>query len=192
MFTGIIETTGKIRHVTGGQIVVQAPEMIAELKMGSSIAVNGICLTVVELTDDTFTIDFMPETAAKTSIGGLTAGDEVNLELAMLPTDRFEGHMVSGHVDGLGEVTAVETDGNAERITLEVPADLPKYIVQKGSITLDGISLTVSKVEGRNVQVSVIPHTKAETNLKNVRVGRKLNVEVDLMAKHLEKLLEKQ
>lgn len=189
MFTGIIETIGKIQSITDRQIVVQAPDLIADLKKGSSIAVDGACLTVTELSADTFSADFMPETAQKTIVLSYNIGNVVNLELPMRADGRFEGHMVTGHVEGLGEIVAMENKGNAHVLTIRIPNNLKKYIVTKGSVAINGISLTIGTIENYEISVHIIPHTWETTNLHNLTIGNKVNLETDILAKHLEKLI---
>ncbi len=188
MFTGIIETTGKVIEKTDTQIKIEAPDVVSDLKKGSSVAVDGACLTVTELTDGGFSADFMPETAQKTIIENYKEGDLVNLELPMSANGRFEGHMVTGHVEGTGDVTDVRSDGNAYVLTIQMPDELTKYVVPKGSITTNGISLTVVGVSDGEISVSIIPHTWEVTNLSLLKVGNKVNLETDILAKHLEKL----
>ncbi len=187
MFTGIIETTGKVTKLTDKQLVVEASGIISELKKGSSIAVDGACLTVVELSDNTFTIDFMPETEAKSILESYQNGQVVNLELPLKADGRFDGHMVTGHVEGVGELTSIANDGNAILIRLEISSVLNKYIIPKGSIALNGISLTVIDVTDNDFSVSIIPHTWEVTNLHTLKEGDKVNVETDVLAKYIEK-----
>ncbi len=189
MFTGIIETTGKIQKLTDGQLTIEAPDVISNLKKGSSIAVDGACLTVIELSDTAFTVDFMPETAKKTIILGYNVGDLVNLESAMKADGRFEGHMVTGHVEKMSEIADIQSDGNAHILTIKISNELKKYIVPKGSITINGISLTVVDVKNDRFTVSIIPHTWKMTNLHALQIGDKVNLETDIMAKHIEKLI---
>lgn len=190
MFTGIIENTGKIHKLADNQLVIEAPEVIPHLKKGSSIAVDGACLTVTEQTDITFTVDFMPETAQKTIVLGYNVSDLVNLELPMLANGRFEGHMVTGHVEKTSEITGVKEDGNAHLLTIKIPKDLDRYVVPKGSITVNGISLTVAELSDNQFTVSIIPHTWEQTNLHLLNAGDTVNVETDILAKHLEKLIK--
>ena len=189
MFTGIIETTGKIQKLTKNQLVIEAPEIIPELKKGSSIAVDGVCLTVVDLSDQTFTADFMPETTKKTIILGYNIGNPVNLELPMKADGRFEGHIVTGHVEGVGEIIDIQKDSNANVLTIKIPDELVKYVVPKGSIAINGISLTIMDIQDNQFTISLIPHTWEVTNLHTLNVGDKVNIETDIMAKHVEKLL---
>ena len=189
MFTGIIETTGKVIEKTDTQIKVEAHDAVSDLKKGSSIAVDGVCLTVTELSDSGFSADFMPETAQKTIIGKYKEGSMVNLELPMKADARFEGHMVTGHVEGAGEVMDVQSDGNAYVLTIKISDDMKKYVVEKGSVSINGISLTVASMSDDKFSVSIIPHTWEVTNLSLLKVGNKVNLETDILAKHLEKLL---
>ena len=189
MFTGIIETTGKIQELTGDQLSIEAPEIIPELKKGSSIAVDGVCLTVVELSDNGFTADFMPETTKKTIILGYNSGNLVNLELPMKADGRFEGHIITGHVEGVGEIMDILTSGNSHILTIKIPDELVKYVVPKGSIALNGISLTIMDIQDNQFTISIIPHTWEVTNLHTLNVGDKVNVETDILAKHLEKFV---
>jgi riboflavin synthase len=190
MFTGIIQTTGNVTKLTDGQVVIECSDVIGKLKKGSSVAVDGACLTAVELTNDTFAADFMPETASKTVIGGYKTGSLVNLELPMPADGRFEGHIVSGHVEDMGEIRDIKEDGNAYMLAIRMPDDLKKYIVPKGSITVNGISLTVVDVKDDLFTVSIIPHTWEITNLHSLSVGDKVNLETDILAKHVEKLIK--
>ncbi len=189
MFTGIIQTTGKIKDKKKDKIVIEAPDVIKELKIGSSIAVDGACLTVVKKSDKDFTADVMPITFEKTVLGDRKKGDLVNLELAMMHTDRFEGHVVSGHIEDTAELSEQKIIENAYWLTFKFPSDLMRYVVPQGSISLNGISLTVAEVDEEGFAVSIIPHTWDNTNLHELSIGDKVNVETDLMAKYSEKLM---
>jgi riboflavin synthase len=189
MFTGIIQTTGVIKNIKKDGILIQAPDVIDELKIGSSIAVDGACLTVVQKSDDSFTADVMPITFKKTVLGSRKKGDLVNLELPMKAESRFEGHVVSGHVEGTAELIGQKIDGNSYRLTFRLPSELAKYVVPQGSIALNGISLTIADIKGDNLAVSIIPHTWDVTNLHELKIGDKVNVETDLMAKYANKLM---
>lgn len=189
MFTGIIETTGKIISLTPTQLTIEAPSIVSEIKLGSSIAVDGCCLTATTFDDQVFTADYMPETAQKTIMGSYKVGQLVNLELPMKANGRFDGHIVTGHVEGLGEVVSIFEEGNAYLVTLKIPEKLDRYIVDKGSIVINGISLTVVKISDLNLTVSVIPHTWQLTNLHCLKVADKVNVETDIIAKHIEKMM---
>ena len=199
MFTGIIQTRGEVVGLdpVGGdvRITVSAPEYLeSDINVGDSIAVNGCCLTVIERQDDQLSFDVSTESMSLTLIGQWQLGTQVNLELALLPTTRMGGHMVSGHVDGLATLTTLEQDARSWRMAFEVPQNLSKYIVKKGSITIDGISLTVNNVinnKSENIfDINVIPHTLKVTTLGKLQVGDQVHIEVDLIARYLEGLLQ--
>ena len=193
MFTGIIEETGTVRSITsrsaGTAICIHAEKVLEGTVVGDSIAVNGVCLTVTSLSDGAFTADVMPETVRLTSLARLYPGAKVNLERAMRPTGRLGGHIVSGHVDGCGRVDAIVPDGIAQRVTISLETPLLKYIARKGSVTLDGVSLTVVAADDRTFAVSLIPQTRSATTLGELRTGSIVNVEVDLLARYTERLL---
>lgn len=194
MFTGIVETIGRIdaleRRETGARLRVEAAAFdFADIKLGDSIAVSGVCLTVIELAANGFSADVSAETLARTTLGEMVQGSAVNLEKALLPTTRLGGHLVSGHVDGVGTVRSRRVDGNAIRFHIEAPATLAKYIAEKGSICVDGVSLTVNGVDGAVFDLAIIPHTAAVTTLGEWKSGRRVNLEVDLLARYLERLL---
>lgn len=190
MFTGIIQNTGKVLKKTDQTVTISAPELTPKLKKGDSIAVDGTCLTVVELKEGSFSADYMPETAKKTILGSNEEGDAVNLELPMSAEGRFDGHMVSGHIDTTGEVASIKEQGNAFLLTIKASSDYDRYLIPKGSVTINGISLTVVEVADGEFQVSIIPHTWDHTNLKHLAQGDPVNLEVDMMAKYIEKLLD--
>lgn len=193
MFTGIVAALGEVRGISGLsdsiRLTVAVPQLAAELKRGDSIAVNGACLTAVELTPDSFTADVMRETLAKTALGDLNPGSRVNLELPMRPSDRLGGHMVLGHIDGVGKISSRDRSDNWDWIRVALPEHLMKYVVHKGSIAIDGVSLTVNELAENEVGFSLIPETLASTTLGIKQVGELVNVEVDIMAKHIERLL---
>lgn len=194
MFTGIVEAMGKVQSLTpkGEDIILDIHTGALDLndvKLGDSIAVNGVCLTVTSLPGQGFTADASAETLRKTSLGGLSAGSPVNLEKALTPTTRLGGHLVAGHVDGLGEVVAMYDEARATVIDIKAPDELAKYIAKKGSITVDGISLTTNEVNGAVFSLTIIPHTKVVTTIGTWRVGSQVNLEVDLIARYLERLL---
>ncbi len=193
MFTGIIEETGRLRSldISGvtGRIELEASKVLEGTNIGDSIAVNGVCLTVVELHADGFTADVMPETISRTGFSQLRVGDEVNLERAMPANGRFGGHIVSGHIDGVGTVESLEHDGIAVWVSINAPTEILKLIVEKGSIAIDGISLTVAYVDNERFKVSIIPHTGEETTLLKRHAGDKVNLENDIVGKYVEKLL---
>lgn len=193
MFTGIIEEIGYVRHVisgsVSGEIQIGAAKVLEGTKIGDSIAVNGVCLTVTRLLRDGFTADVMPETLRRTNLGKLGGGAPVNLERAMAADGRFGGHIVSGHIDGTGTITQAQPEGNAILVTIKTTPEIMGLIVEKGSVAIDGISLTVAKVHDDSFQVSVIPHTGEETILLKKRVGEPVNLENDIVGKYVQKLL---
>ena len=194
MFTGIIESIGSIRALTpkGGDVRVHVATGkldLSDVKLGDSIAVNGVCLTAVELPGDGFWADVSRETLDVTAFVDLKVGSRVNLEKALTPTTRLGGHLVSGHVDGVGEILSREENARAIQFRVRAPRELAKYISHKGSITVDGTSLTVNAVDGAEFELTIVPHTLAETIMADYRPGRKVNLEVDLLARYLERLL---
>lgn len=194
MFTGIIQAVGEIAALEpkGGdlRLRVRTGKLdLGDVQLGDSIAVSGVCLTAVELPGDGFWADVSGETLAHTILGELTTGARVNLEKALTPTTRLGGHLVSGHVDGVGEVIERRTDARSERFRIRAPKELARYIAHKGSICVDGVSLTVNAVEGNVFDLNIVPHTLSETTLDEYRPGRKVNLEVDLIARYLERLL---
>jgi riboflavin synthase len=193
MFTGIIEEIGVVTGIARGakssRVTISAKIIFSDLKLGDSVATNGVCLTVSDMTNSTFTADVMHETLKYTSLAGLANGTRVNLERAMAADGRFGGHIVSGHIDGTGVVRDITRDDNAVIYTIATGPDIVKYIVKKGSITIDGISLTVTSVDDFSFSVSIIPHTLKETVLADRKTGDIVNLEVDILAKYIEKLL---
>lgn len=193
MFTGIIEEIGTIQSMkqqkTSMELTISTQHLLSDVKLGDSIAVNGICLTVTSYTDTTFCVDIMNETLKRTSLSLLSCGSPVNLERAMNIQSRFGGHIVSGHIDGTGTIFRIKTDGIATLYTIKVPLHITRYIVEKGSITIDGISLTVVSVTEQSFSISVLPHTKEHTILHTKRRGDLVNLEVDLIGKYIEKLI---
>lgn len=192
MFTGIIEEAGSIGGIIRGslsiRLVVNCSKILKDVKTGDSIAVNGICLTVTGLGSSWFSADVMPETMRKTGLGRLNLSDRVNLERALRLSDRLGGHIVSGHIDGTGIVTARAEEDNAIWLTLEAPEYIMRYIVMKGSVALDGTSLTVAEVTGTGFKVSLIPLTAGVTTLGSRRAGDRINIECDVIGKYVEKL----
>lgn len=195
MFTGIIEETGIIDNITTGakscRLRIKGNIIFDDLKLGDSVAVNGVCLTVAQLTPESFEADVMAETMRRTGMGALKKGSRVNLERAMPMNGRFGGHIVSGHIDGVGTVVSKVTEDNAVLVTITADADVMKYIVFKGSVALDGISLTVANVLNDRFTVSIIPHTASETTLLERNIGEKINIECDVIGKYVEKLMGK-
>jgi riboflavin synthase len=192
VFTGLIQDIGTIESVESGADGARlriATSLAGEIEPGDSVAVNGICLTATAIDGDGFETGAMNQTLEVTTLGDLSSGSQVNLELAMKASDRLGGHIVQGHVDGLGEVSSVEEDGFARRVRCKLDAHLLRYVVDRGSIALDGVSLTVSELGEGWVEVSLIPETLERTNLGEVEPGRKLNVECDVIAKHVERLV---
>jgi riboflavin synthase len=194
MFTGIIEEVGRVvslkAHAAGARLVVRAAVVLEDTKPGGSIAVNGVCLTAVSLTPDSFSADLAPETLRRSNLGDLTAGSLVNLERPLSLGARLSGHMVQGHVDGTAEFASLEELGDGNWwLKLRVAAGLERYMIHKGSVTLDGVSLTIASLEGRDVGVAIIPHTYQQTAMRGYRQGSRINVETDMIAKYVEKLL---
>lgn len=193
MFTGIIEEIGTVesirRNGINSDLVIKAKKVLEGTKIGDSIAVNGICLTVTKLGKQTFTADVMPETLQRSSLCGIRAGSKVNLERAMLNDGRFGGHIVSGHVDGMGTIRQIQKDGIAVWYTVETKPEILRYIVEKGSVAIDGISLTVTRVRENSFDVSTIPHTVKETILSEKKIGDKVNLENDIVGKYVERLM---
>ena len=194
MFTGIIEELGRVAAIEPQtdaiRLTIEGPLAVSDANRGDSISVNGVCLTAIEIDGDTFTADVMRETLNRTALGNLNVGDPVNLERAMNAATRFGGHVVQGHVDGVGEIISREPSDNWEWVRVQIPVELSRYVVLKGSITIDGVSLTVNELSDDFVGVSLIPETLRLTTLGSKRVGDKVNIEVDVMAKHIERLLE--
>jgi riboflavin synthase len=192
MFTGIVEHRGSVLAVesaNGGMRLVVDTGPLLQIELGGSIAVNGVCLTGVESGPGQIAVDVVNETLSRSTLGELQPGDPVNLERPMAADGRFDGHIVQGHVDGVGVIAAVEPEGQGKRMRLRVPDALSRYVIEKGSITVDGVSLTVAAVEGEDVDVALIPHSLQVTTLGLRAVGEKVNLEVDLIAKYVEKLL---
>ncbi len=195
MFTGIIEEVGRVTGITNEngnrRLTVSTSHLVKELKKGDSIAVSGVCLTAVEITPDSFGADLAQETWNRTSFSRMKPGALVNLELPMRTDGRFGGHIVQGHVDGTGKFLGLDQIPGADNywLRIEIPPELARYVISKGSLSIEGISLTVAKIEGTQVTVAVIPHTTEMTNLKALKSGAPVNLEVDLIAKYVEKML---
>ena len=189
MFTGIVEELGTVVSA-GSRLTVRCSTVLADLSVGASIAVNGVCLTAVSVDESGFAADLAPETLSRSNLGDLKAGSRVNLERPVTPATRLSGHIVQGHVDAPGEVVALDALGDGNWwLKVLVPQALDRYLVEKGSITLDGISLTIAGIDQNAIAVTIIPHTFANTTVGQMRVGSRVNVEVDVLAKHVEKLL---
>lgn len=194
MFTGIIEAVGRIESIEdkGGdaRLWIHTGKLdMSDVQLGDSIAANGVCLTAIELKPAAYCADVSGETLSLTSLGQLQAGSPVNLEKALTPSTRLGGHLVSGHVDGLGRVVERRDDARSVRFVIEAPAELARYIAMKGSITVDGVSLTVNKVDGARFELNIVPHTLQETIMDHYQPGHKVNLEVDLIARYLERLI---
>lgn len=193
MFTGLIEEIGIVKSIVkknqSAQITIQANEVISETKIGDSICTNGVCLTVTNLAGKSFTVDVMPETMRKSNLGKLITGSRVNLERALKVSERMGGHIVSGHIDGTGIISQFKEEDNATWITVQATRELLKYIIDKGSVAIDGTSLTVAKVDDNSFKVSIIPLTKEKTILLSKKEGDDVNIECDIIGKYVEKLL---
>ena len=193
MFTGLVEEVGRVVGLEAGEqyrLRVSASRVLEGTRIGDSVAVNGVCLTVSEMEDGTFTFYAMPETLRRTALGDLAEGSPVNLERAMTLERRFGGHIVQGHVDGVGEVLAVYPEGDAQIWEFEAPAGVLRYTVEKGSVCVDGISLTVVALRDASFTASILPQTRANTNLGELWVGDRVNLEADVVGKYVERLLE--
>ena len=193
MFTGIIEEIGTVRRIergaAGARLTIAAKTVLKGTELGDSIATNGVCLTVVSMTSDSFSADVMAESLRRSSLGALQTGSPVNLERAMPLNGRFGGHIVSGHIDGTGTIASQKREDNAVWVTVRAPAALLRYIVEKGSIAIDGVSLTVAAVDETGFAVSIIPHTGTQTILLDKKAGETVNLECDVIGKYVEKLL---
>lgn len=195
MFTGIIEAVGTLTAITPKgedvSVTVDASKLdMSDVHLGDSIATNGVCLTVIEFNDHSYTADLSLETLNKTGFTQYQVGDKVNLEKAMLPTTRFGGHIVSGHVDGVGEIVERNQVGRSVEFWVQMPQEISKYVAEKGSVTVDGISLTVNALRKNAFKLTIVPHTSSETTINDFQVGRKVNLEVDVLARYMERLLQ--
>ncbi|MGN6868215.1 MAG: riboflavin synthase [Solirubrobacteraceae bacterium] len=194
MFTGLVQGLGRVsaidRSDDGAKVTIETP-LVAELRAGDSVAVNGVCLTATSLQNGSFVADAMNETLSRSSLGALQAGAHVNLELPLRAGDRLGGHVVQGHVDGIGVIVDVADDGFARRIRIKAQPDLLRYVIEKGSIAVDGVSLTVAELDSRSFTVSLIPETLQRTNLGHAGTGDRVNLEVDVLAKYVEKLIRR-
>ena len=191
MFTGIVEEVGVVAKISDNGMTVRATQVTEDLKLGDSIAVNGACLTAVSFDRTEFSVDLSPETMRRTSLGQLSVGGPVNLERALLASDRMGGHIVQGHVDGTGRVMSTKRDRDSTIFRIRVPKRLNRYIVEKGFVAVDGISLTVVKRGASSFPLAVIPYTRANTNLAALSVGDRVNLEADILAKYVESLLDR-
>ena len=194
MFTGIIQAIGEIRQIeqqgTDARYEIATGELdMSDVQLGDSISAQGVCLTAIEFGNDYYVADVSGETLTRTTFGQLVKGSQVNLEKSVTPTTRLGGHMVSGHVDDVGEVVSRSSDGRSERFVIKVPGKLAKYIAEKGSITLDGISLTVNDIAGSQFGLNIVPHTLSMTTMGQLQAGHHVNLEVDVVARYLERLM---
>lgn len=186
MFTGIVEEVGTISKIKSASLVIKADKVLEGTRLGDSIAVNGVCLTVVNIGNNEFEADVMPETKRCSNLSDVKPGDKVNLERAMAANGRFGGHIVSGHIDGEGSILEIKEEGNAFWYAVSAKEEILKYVIRKGSVTIDGISLTVAKVEDDSFYVSIIPHTRKETSLSCKKIGDRVNIECDMVGKYIE------
>ena len=192
MFTGIVEERGRVETTGGGRLVVEAHTIVRDSDVGASVSVNGVCLTVVERTDTSLRFDLSEQTLERTCLGDLRPGEPVNLERPVTLVARLGGHLVQGHVDGVGQVTRVEVDGSGgARVSIRLPGELSRYVVERGSIAIDGVSLTIAAVDDDEITVALIPHTLAVTTLGLAAPGRRLNVEADVIARYVERSMER-
>ena len=192
MFTGIVEERGRVETTGGGRLVVEAHTIVRDSDVGASVSVNGVCLTVVERTDTSLRFDLSEQTLERTCLGDLRPGEPVNLERPVTLVARLGGHLVQGHVDGVGQVTRVEVDGSGgARVSIRLPGELSRYVVERGSIAIDGVSLTIAAVDDDEITVALIQHTLAVTTLGLAAPGRRLNVEADVIARYVERSMER-
>ena len=189
MFTGIVRERGRVVGFTDGRLEIDAPATASDAAIGDSVSVSGACLTVVSVDEARLGFDVVPETVGRTSFARLRPGQGVNLEQAVRASDRMDGHLVQGHVDGVGIVRTLEPEGGGMRLTVEAPPDLLRYLVDKGSVAIEGVSLTVASLRDDAFEIALIPHTLAETTLGELRPGDPVNLEVDVLAKYVERLL---
>lgn len=189
MFTGIVQTTGRVEEIDGSHYVIGVADFLDGVKIGDSIAVNGVCTTVINLDGDGFIIEIMPETARVTAFSYSRVGDKVNLEKSLKVGDRLDGHFVMGHVDGVGEIKEIKKIGEFIELIISAPEELKKYVARKGAVAVNGVSLTIAEDMGENFRVSLITHTIDVTNFKNIKVGDKVNLETDIISRYLEKLI---
>ena len=189
MFTGIVEEVGIVKSLQSGRLTVSATEVLKGTKLGDSIAINGACLTVTNIGPNSFSVDIMSETMRRTSLGALRPGQGVNLERSLAADGRFGGHFVQGHVDGTGKIISMVPEGEALLMEVAAPPDIMRYLVEKGYIAVDGVSLTINEVSAYMFEVNIIPHTAEETIIGDYSVGTAVNIEVDLLARYIERLL---
>jgi riboflavin synthase len=192
MFTGLVEEIGVLKAIGKGaksaQLTIGADKVLQDIKLGDSISTNGVCLTVVTFSNNSFTVDVMPETMRRSNLKDLKPGSKINLERALRLGDRLGGHIVSGHIDGTGLVKTIEAEDNATWVTIEAGAAIMKYVIEKGSVAIDGTSLTVARVGKEDFKVSIIPLTRDETTLLSKKIGEEVNLECDMVGKYIERL----
>lgn len=186
MFSGIVEEIGAVRASTPSGLAIQAELIFSDLKLGDSVAVNGVCLTVTGIRNKVFELDVMPETLRRSNLGALKSGDAVNLERAVTPTGRLGGHMVQGHVDAVGVIAGIESEGSAELMTVTAPPEVMRYVVEKGFIAVDGLSLTIARLTGGTFTVSLVAYSRSHTTMGRKKAGDRVNLEVDIIAKYVE------
>ncbi len=193
MFTGLVEEIGQVINISTGtnsaEITIKGEKVLKDIKLGDSISVNGVCLTVKRFSENNFTLDVMPETVRRSNLNNLIKGSKVNLERAMALGERLGGHIVSGHIDDCGKIINIKNEDIATWITVKVSNEILKYIVLKGSVAVDGVSLTVAEVNQEGFSISLIPHTKGETTLYEKKIGEEVNIECDLIGKYVERLI---
>jgi riboflavin synthase len=193
MFTGIVRERGRVASLDGGdtgvRLRIAAPETAGSVALGDSVAVGGVCLTVVAIDGAELSFDAVPETLSRTALGRLEPGDDVNIEPALRVGDSLGGHVMQGHVDGVGRVRSAEPEGEGKRVWIDAPADVVRYCVEKGSIAVDGVSLTIAALDDAGFAVALIPHTLAETTLGSLEPGHEVNLEIDVLAKYVERLM---
>lgn len=194
MFTGLVKEIGRVRRISknaeGAVLEIQCQKLLSDISVDDSVAINGVCQTAIAVGMQSFTVQAVHTTLQKTTLGSLKMGDEVNLELALRLSDRLGGHLVQGHVNAVAPITAIKAQGDNYLVSLHLPTNQLAYVIKEGSITLDGISLTIAELEQQSVTVSIIPHTFHSTILKNKKVGDFINIEVDVLAKYIERLLK--
>jgi riboflavin synthase len=193
MFTGIVRELGRVVSVDGtadgARIVIEAPESAGDAKVGDSVAINGVCLTVTSSMDGALAFDAVPETLRRSSLGALAPGEDVNVEPALRAGEPLGGHYVQGHVDGVGEVRHNEPEGHGRRVWIDAPTEVGRYLVEKGSVAVEGVSLTVAELDDAGFAVALVPHTLAATTLRRLSAGDAVNIEVDVLAKYVERLV---
>lgn len=190
MFTGIVEATGKIKKIDGHNYTIEVKNFLDDAKVGQSIAINGVCTTILSFNEGEFVVELMPETLRVTNFSEVKEGDEVNLEKSLRADGRLDGHFVLGHVDGIGRIEEIKEDGEFIDLIISAPENLRKYLARKGAVAVNGVSLTIAEDLGDRFRVSLITHTREVTNFKNLKKGDAVNLEIDMLARYLEKLIK--